>query len=1160
MKGARRSWQYITPVKKPPKKLGVVVAFDIETEQVDVNKQVSSYKIKQQSKLLFGTACAYVYEKLGEKKKVEPISSRLGFEERIEDYYLFDELYFEDRERFTRWVLRIAKKFQKVYVFAHNTSFDIRESVDFTLLRKDGYEIRVFNPQSKQFIITFEKVKEKQKRKWQIVFADTLNLYPSSLEKVGKLLGMEKLEKKLGLDRANLKKAIEEGKWELVLKYNIRDTQITATAVIVREKVINSLGGQLRLTNPSTAMDLFRRRFLKVDIKRPGQRLKDFVRRSYFGGRTEVFFRGIVTTPQYRHVAEKLYERKKNRYKDYGFFEVDSIHYLDVNCMPGDTLVIVKGKGQVPISEVREGDYVLGINGWHRVKKKWEYDYEGLLYNINGLKTTPWHKFYVSVKGKRQWHNMDMEAEKISKTSQEVYVTRLNWFFDKVFKPISEEQVLISELVGIIWAEGNVVRRDQRYFDKSRGKYRISHQYRIDITINSEESDFLERIKYILEKLYSYRPYIKHKNGENAVTVVIARREIFEDIMHHMENWKDLHLPSLLRGLMEGDGTVNTKRKSLNLFLSADSNPELIEKVRYILDTLGIKYHEDERSIKVRLPQGKDHVVNRHLFEIFEYDSLVLYDALVGFISQNKYSKLKWIIEGKNFKPHGQIMKREKVQVSREWFKGKVYDLTLEGKPYFFANGILTHNSLYPFSMKYFPSPLRDIGQYGPEGVKILRTLYKLGILIEFNPLNPLESIYQAWKKQLTWLKRERPDFDWESVERELESRRGTDSLLDLKDIFTKPVLYITEATVHVKKKHITETVTPLPVKMNDKLVFPQGTFSGVWTQMELSLLNPPKDVEIRKIHRIVLFEADWIFIEYINTFYAMKNEAKQKGDSISYMVSKLMMNSLYGKWAEKKKISVVMSKEEFADFIIKEVSKNKFDFSLEIAFDQDYGTLRVHGKTVNALGGYYEVKVDEYYEPYSVSVATFVTSTARSILRAYMYRVKENGGLVFYTDTDSLICDGLAFEALRPYIDKYKLGYLDEEIPGIAFVEINTLKDYKVFVPVEISGEIVEEEPIGYIKKVKVVNEKGEKEFYLYDDEGETFWVKYKLKGVPLSKARAVSEDDDVMFKVERLAGLREFLKYKTFGLYWIEQEKELKRVYDKAANANGWVEPYYL
>jgi len=1154
------SWQFIEPIKEPPRKLGVIIAFDIETRQLDVNKKISTYTVKQKSELMFGTACVYVHASLLKPGQVEPIKSKLGFQEQIEDYFLVDELYFEDRERFTRWVLKFSKYYKRVYVYAHNTSFDIRESVSFPLLRKAGFEISVFNPQPKQFIVSFERKQEKGKRKWRIIFTDTLNLYPSSLEEIGKLLGVEKLEKELGLDRANLEDAIKEGKWHLVLKYNVRDTQITAMAVIIREKVVNELGGQLRLTNPSTALDLFRRRFLKTKIKKPGKRIRDFIRRSYFGGRTEVFFRGVVTTPHFVKQAQKLFNMKKEKYGEYGFLEVPSIHYLDVNCMPGDTPVIVKGKGQVPISEVREGDYVLGINGWHRVKKKWEYDYEGLLYNINGLKTTPWHKFYVSVKGKRQWHNMDMEAEKISKTSQEVYVTRLNWFFDRVFKPISEEQVLISELVGIIWAEGNVVRRDQRYFDKSRGKYRISHQYRIDITISSEESDFLERIKYILEKLYSYRPYIKHKNGENAVTVVIARREIFEDIIHHMENWKDLHLPSLLRGLMEGDGTVNTKRKSLNLSLSADSNPELIEKVRYILDTLGIKYHEDERSMKVRLPRGKDHVVTRHLFEIFEYDSLVLYDALVGFISQNKYSKLKWIIEGKNFKPHGHIMKREKVQVSREWFKGKVYDLTLEGKPYFFANGILTHNSLYPFSMKYFPSPLRDIGQYGPEGVKILRTLYKLGILIEFDPLDPLESIYQAWKRQLRWLKNEKPDVDWDRVEKQLEKRRDDDSLLELKDFFAKPVLYIVEATVHVKKKHILDTVTPLPLKKDGKLVFPQGTFSGVWTQFELSIINPPQHTDILQIHRILLFEGDWIFIEYIDTFYNLKSEAKKTGDTISYQVAKLFMNSLYGKWAEKKRVSVVMSREGMANYIMEQLKNKPVNTAIEIAYDTDYGTLRIDNKTINCIGGYYELKLDDYIEPYSVSIATFVTSVARSVLRAYMYVVKQNGGMVFYVDTDSLIVDTYGYEALQLYIDKYRLGYLDEELENIAFIEINTLKDYKVFIPVEITGEIVTEKPIGYLKLVTIREGSKEKNYYLYDDDGITFRVRYKLKGVPLKKAQALTTDDDRVFKVERLVGIREFLKYNEFGLYWIEQEKELKRVYDKAANANGWVEPYYL
>ena len=1175
------SWQFIEPIVEPPKKLGVIIAFDIETRQLDVNKKISTYTVKQKSELMFGTACAYVHASLLKPGQVEPIKSKLGFQEQIEDYFLVDELYFEDKERFTRWVLKFSKYYKRVYVYAHNTSFDIRESVSFPLLRKAGFEISVFNPQPKQFIVNFERKQEKGKRKWRIIFTDTLNLYPSSLEEIGKLLGVEKLEKELGLDRANLEDAIKEGKWHLVLKYNVRDTQITAMAVIIREKIVNELGGQLRLTNPSTALDLFRRRFLKTKIKKPGKRIRDFIRRSYFGGKTEVFFRGVITTPEYRGSAMNLYNMKKEKYGEYGFLEVPSIHYLDVN-------------------------------------------------------------------------------------------------------------------------------------------------------------------------------------------------------------------------------------------------------------------------------------------------------------------------------------------------------------------------SLFPYSMKYFPSPIKELSQYGPEGKRVVKMLHDLGILIEFDPLNPLESIYQAWKRQLRWLKNEKPDVDWDWVEEQLEKRRNDDSLLELKDFFAKPVLYIVEATVHVKKKHILDTVTPLPLKKDGKLVFPQGTFSGVWTQFELSIINPPQHTDILQIHKILLFEGDWIFIEYIDTFYNLKSEAKKKGDTISYQVAKLFMNSLYGKWAEKKRVSVVMSREEMANYIMEQLKNKPVNTAIEIAYDTDYGTLRIDNKTINCVGGYYELKLDDYMEPYSVSIATFVTSVARSVLRAYMYRVKENGGLVFYTDsvsgdteviirengkikfipirelfkekhlvvgekeysfianiealtlkngklvwkpikyvmrhktnkkmyriwltnywyidvtedhslmgwlsgskfnrkpvnerivevkpqelgkkvkslitlngeltskssnvntkfwelvgllvgdghwggdsssakyylglatgkgtqeiikkvleplkgtrvvhnfyvrnekgditilskelasfmikffkkdgikdipdfmfnlpkeaisaflrglftadgtvimrdgrpivrftntndriiektrkllwiigignsvfietkpnsyngkvsqtyskhiivkdrhsfkekvgfildrknwrlsflpelklkylgdidfllqnfikveeieyddyvydieveethtffangilvhnTDSLIVDSFGYEALLPYIDKYRLGYLDEELENIAFIEINTLKDYKVFIPVEITGEIVTEKPIGYLKLVTIREGSKEKNYYLYDDDGITFWVKYKLKGVPLKKAQALTTDDDRVFKVERLVGVREFLKYNEFGLYWIEQEKELKRVYDKAARADGWVEPYYL
>lgn len=66
--------------------------------------------------------------------------------------------------------------------------------------------------------------------------------------------------------------------------------------------------------------------------------------------------------------------------------------YLDFACHPGDTEVIVKGKGKIKISDVREGDYVFGKNGWHRVRKVWCYDYDGTLIDVNGLRCTPNHR------------------------------------------------------------------------------------------------------------------------------------------------------------------------------------------------------------------------------------------------------------------------------------------------------------------------------------------------------------------------------------------------------------------------------------------------------------------------------------------------------------------------------------------------------------------------------------------------------------------------------------------------------------------------------------------------------------------------------------------------------------------------------------------------
>ncbi|RLI01389.1 DNA polymerase [Candidatus Bathyarchaeota archaeon] len=73
----------------------------------------------------------------------------------------------------------------------------------------------------------------------------------------------------------------------------------------------------------------------------------------------------------------------------------ENVICLDFACHPEDTFVVVKNKGKIKISEVKEGDLVLGKNGWHKVKKVWIYNYNGVLIDINGLKCTPNHKIPI---------------------------------------------------------------------------------------------------------------------------------------------------------------------------------------------------------------------------------------------------------------------------------------------------------------------------------------------------------------------------------------------------------------------------------------------------------------------------------------------------------------------------------------------------------------------------------------------------------------------------------------------------------------------------------------------------------------------------------------------------------------------------------------------
>lgn len=157
------------------------------------------------------------------------------------------------------------KKFSKKYIFAHNAEFDLL--VLFGNLYKYMDQSAVFN--GKFISAKYDN----------ITFADSLNIFPASVEKIGQTVGLKKLNnekvKSEGLTKDNI--TSED------IEYCIRDCEIVFDALL---KIFEYVGC-IKLTLSSLSLYNFRNKFLENDII--FSELVDEFYNSYYGGRTEVF-------------------------------------------------------------------------------------------------------------------------------------------------------------------------------------------------------------------------------------------------------------------------------------------------------------------------------------------------------------------------------------------------------------------------------------------------------------------------------------------------------------------------------------------------------------------------------------------------------------------------------------------------------------------------------------------------------------------------------------------------------------------------------------------------------------------------------------------------------------------------------------------------------
>jgi len=214
-----------------------------------------------------------------------------------------------------------------------------------------------------------------------------------------------------------------------------------------------------------------------------------------------------------------------------------------------------------------------------------------------------------------------------------------------------------------------------------------------------------------------------------------------------------------------------------------------------------------------------------------------------------------------------------------------------------------------------------------------------------------------------------------------------------------------------------------LPHYNNGKLCFPTGRFKGVWNHCELR-----KAIELGYVIEDVLEQRYYTetfrpFQTYVNDIYAQRLKYQSEGSTLE-LVSKLLLNSLYGKFAQKEKTKTTIKNIDFMNE----------DERLEFFFSDP------NPNEVTIKNNHIITNVKEQFDgAFSFPIfSSYVTSYARLL----MYEYLDELGDVIYMDTDSVVTKKklahtskelgemkLEFEPIRGVFVKPKFYLLDNKV-----------------------------------------------------------------------------------------------------------------------------------
>lgn len=194
-------------------------------------------------------------------------------------------------------------------------------------------------------------------------------------------------------------------------------------------------------------------------------------------------------------------------------------------------------------------------------------------------------------------------------------------------------------------------------------------------------------------------------------------------------------------------------------------------------------------------------------------------------------------------------------------------------------------------------------------------------------------------------------------------------------------VLGFWECTVKVRKDmHFPPLGVKHDIDGTEKLIFPTGTFKGIWTTYEIEYAKT-LGIKIIKVHRGITFDnGGKMFKSFIKTLYDIRLEAKRKKDSVNDVLSKLIMNSCYGR------LGLNVEREG----LCLDTGESGLKIHSEITNPESGESVRIMSK---------HVTLDSAFT--NVAISAYVTAYSRILMHTYYLK---SGPLnTFYTDTDSI-------------------------------------------------------------------------------------------------------------------------------------------------------------